>query len=60
MNQEHYWTSPIKSTFKWNVEKRDFNGNLLDKKEFDNKGLCEDFLTEKNFYINGELIHTTN
>lgn len=56
----HYWTSPIKQTFKWLVEKRNFNGETLKKEEFDSKTLAESFLNEKNFYVNGELVHTTS
>jgi len=56
---EHYWTTPIKLTFKWQVEKRTFNGETLEKKEFNDKKSAEDFLSETNYYINGELKHTS-
>ncbi len=57
---DHYWTSPIKQTFKYLVEKRTFNGETLQKEEFDNKQLAENFLNEKNFYVNEKLVHTTS
>ena len=57
---EHYWTEPIKLTFKWIVDKRDLNGNTLESKEFTDKIKADSFLSQKNYYINGVLTHSAN
>jgi len=57
---EQYWTSPIKQTFRWLVEKRDFNGNTLEQREFTDKQKADDFLSQTNYYINGVLTHSSN
>lgn len=57
---EHYWTSPIKQTFHWLVEKRDFNGNTLEQREFTDKSKADAFLSQTNYYINGVLTHSSN
>lgn len=53
---EHYWTSPIKLTFKWLVEKRTMNGETVETREFTDKTKAVEFLEKKSFYINGNLI----
>lgn len=57
---EHYWTSPIKQTFRWLVEKRDFNGNTLEQREFNDESKANAFLSQTKYYINGVLTHSSN
>lgn len=58
--QEHYYTNPIKTTFNQMVEKRTMTGQTLETHKFPSKDQASDFLNEKNFYVNGKLVHTTS
>ncbi len=58
--QQHYYSRPIKTTFNWMVEKRTMTGQTLETNKYPDKDQASDFLNEKNFYINGKLVHTTS
>ena len=57
---EHYWTTPIKTTFNQIVEKRTMNGETIDTLKFSDKQKASEFLNEVNYYINNKLVLTTN
>lgn len=60
--QTHYWTEPTKLKSKWTVTKIGFEvppDTLNQVYEFNSKNDADSFLSSKNFYINGNLVHTS-
>lgn len=57
---KHYYLEPYKEKSFWYVDKINSDtGSRLRRFEFASENLANQFLTTKNVYIDGELIHSS-
>lgn len=57
---KHYYSEPYKEKSLWYVDKINSETNkTIHRQQFASENLANEFLTTKNVYMDGELIHTS-